>query len=104
MGHHHDHHHHHTELDWSVMAPRLEAEAELFSPLYARAASWLSKRQPRPGLVVDAGSGPGVVACVLAEAFPGARVVAADGSGPLLERARARADRLGLADRFSALE
>ncbi|MBA2810133.1 class I SAM-dependent methyltransferase [Streptomyces sp. KM273126] len=111
MGHHHDHdnherhsHHDHGDRDWSAMAPRLEAEAELFSPLYARAAAWLSKRQPHPGLVVDAGSGPGVVACVLAEAFPGARVVAADGSGPLLARARARAERLGVADRFSTLE
>ncbi|MEV6593743.1 class I SAM-dependent methyltransferase [Streptomyces acidicola] len=112
MGHHHhDHdnherhsHHDHGDRDWSAMAPRLEAEAELFSPLYARAAAWLSKRQPHPGLVVDAGSGPGVVACVLAEAFPGARVVAADGSGPLLERARARAERLGVADRFSTVE
>lgn len=109
-GHHHEHgnaHHHghgNGDPDWSVMAPRLEAEAELFSPLYARAAAWLSKRQPHPGLVVDAGSGPGVVACVLAEAFPGARVVAADGSGPLLERAGARAERLGLSDRFSTLE
>lgn len=108
MGHHHDHRdgHHpdHTDRDWSVMAPQLEAEAELFSPLYARAMAWLSKRQPHPGLVVDAGSGPGVVACLLAEAFPGARVVAADGSGLLLERAGARAERLGVADRFSTLE
>ncbi|GAA3801225.1 class I SAM-dependent methyltransferase [Streptomyces phyllanthi] len=86
------------------MAPMLEAEAELFSPLYARAAAWLSKRQPHPGLVVDAGSGPGVVAAVLAASFPGARVVAVDGSGPLLERARDRAERLGIADRFSTLE
>lgn len=102
-GHQHEHHHDHGDRDWSVLAPHLEAEAELFSPLYARAAAWLSKRQPHPGLVVDAGSGPGVVACVLAEAFPSARVVAADGSGPLLERARARAERLGIADRFSTL-
>jgi SAM-dependent methyltransferase len=112
MGHHHEHdhgnhqgdHHGHVDVDWSAMASKLEAEAELSSPLYARAAAWLSKRQPHPGLVVDAGSGPGVVACVLAEAFPGARVVAADGSGPLLERAGARAERLGIADRFSTLE
>ncbi|MPY61779.1 class I SAM-dependent methyltransferase [Streptomyces spongiae] len=102
--HQHDHHHDHADRDWSDMAPMLEAEAELFSPLYARAAAWLSKRQPHPGLVVDVGSGPGVVTCGLAEAFPGARVVAADGSGPLLERARARAERLGIADRFSTLE
>ncbi|MEU0741302.1 class I SAM-dependent methyltransferase [Streptomyces sp. NPDC006134] len=85
------------------MAPLLEAEAELFSPLYTQALAWLARDVPDPGLVVDAGSGPGVVSCLLADAFPGARVVAADGAGPLLERARARAARLGVADRFGTL-
>jgi SAM-dependent methyltransferase len=54
-------------------------------------------------VVVDAGSGPGVLSCLLADAFPGARVVAVDGAEPLLERARARAARLGAADRFGTL-
>ncbi|GGT06602.1 SAM-dependent methyltransferase [Streptomyces chromofuscus] len=85
------------------MAPLLEAGAELFSPLYERALAWLAQQQTAPGLVVDAGSGPGVVACLLAETFPGARIVAVDGSEPLLARARDRAARLGLADRFSTL-
>ncbi|GHG86994.1 SAM-dependent methyltransferase [Streptomyces lanatus] len=85
------------------MAPLLEAQAELFTPLYEHAMAWLAKRQTEPGLVVDAGSGPGVVACLLADTFPGARIVAVDGSEPLLERARARAERLGVADRFGTL-
>jgi SAM-dependent methyltransferase len=104
--HSHSHSHHdHTDIDidWDEMAPLLEAQAELFTPMYEHALAWLGKRQTEPGLIVDAGSGPGVVACQLADAFPGARVVAVDGSGPLLQRARARAERLGVADRFDTL-
>ncbi|WP_171109475.1 MULTISPECIES: class I SAM-dependent methyltransferase [Streptomyces] len=101
--HRHGQHHDHAEIDWTEMAPLLEAGAELFAPLYERALAWLAKQQTNPGLVVDAGSGPGVVSCLLAETFPGARIVAVDGSEPLLARARDRAARLGLADRFSTL-
>ncbi|RZB16928.1 class I SAM-dependent methyltransferase [Streptomyces sp. F001] len=102
--HHHGHgHHDHADIDWAEMGPLLEAQAELFTPLYERALAWLAKRQTDPGLIVDVGSGPGVVACLLAEAFPGARVVAVDGTEPLLERAGARAKRLGVADRFATL-
>ncbi|MEV8087275.1 class I SAM-dependent methyltransferase [Streptomyces nigra] len=97
------HHHDHSDVDWDEMGPRLEAQAELFTPLYEHALAWLAKRQTEPGLVVDAGSGPGVVACLLADTFPGARIVAVDASGPLLDRARTRAERLGVADRFDTL-
>ncbi|MDQ0584434.1 class I SAM-dependent methyltransferase [Streptomyces rishiriensis] len=92
-----------TDIDWAEMAPHLEAQAELFTPLYERALSWLGKEVTEPGLIVDVGSGPGVVSCLLAETFPGARVTAVDGSAPLLERARRRADRLGYGDRFDIL-
>lgn len=106
-GHGHDHgsgRHDHTDLDWAEVADHLEGQAELFAPLNRRAAAWVATWQPEPGLLVDVGSGPGVVSCQLADAFPGARVVALDGSASLLERARARAERLGLADRFGTLE
>ncbi|MDC0766510.1 class I SAM-dependent methyltransferase [Streptomyces sp. HD] len=103
-GHQHaGHHHDHGDIDWNEMAPLLEAQAELFTPLYEHALAWLAKRQTEPGLIVDVGSGPGVIACLLADTFPGARIVAVDGSEPLLERARARAERLGVADRFGTL-
>ncbi|GJF24486.1 SAM-dependent methyltransferase [Streptomyces sp. HO565] len=85
------------------MAPLLEAQAELFTPLYRRAMAWLAREVTEPGLIADVGSGPGVVSCLFADAFPGARVVAVDGAGPLLERARDRAARLGVADRFGTL-
>ncbi|MEH0574270.1 class I SAM-dependent methyltransferase [Streptomyces sp. B21-108] len=96
-------HGHHTDIDWAAMAPHLEAQAELFTPLYERALSWLGKEVTDPGLIVDAGSGPGVISCLFAETFPGARVMAVDGSAPLLDRARQRADRLGYGDRFDTL-
>ncbi|MEY9485023.1 SAM-dependent methyltransferase [Streptomyces calvus] len=102
-GHGHTHGHDHGDIDWAEMAPLLEAEAELFTPLYERALGWLAKEVTEPGLVVDAGSGPGVISCLFAETFPGARIVAVDGSEPLLERARARAARKGVADRFGTL-
>ncbi|MFE9996823.1 class I SAM-dependent methyltransferase [Streptomyces avermitilis] len=106
MAHHHDHtpQHDHTEIDFAEWLPLLEQEAELFTPLYAQAAAWLRERQPEPELIVDAGSGPGVISCLLADTFPRARVVAVDGAEPLLERARARADRLGVADRFTTVQ
>lgn len=100
---HQGHHHGDTDIDWAVMGPLLEAQAELFTPLYEQVMAWLGAQVTGPGLIVDAGSGPGVVSCLFAEAFPGARVAAVDGSGPLLERAGARADRLGLADRFTTV-
>ncbi|MFF9902292.1 class I SAM-dependent methyltransferase [Streptomyces olivaceus] len=113
----HDHRHHHgpghgpghasqhdhADVDWAAMAPLLEAQAELYTPLYRQAMDWLAREVTDPGLIVDAGSGPGVVSCLFADAFPGARVVAADGAAPLLGRAAARAARLGLADRFGTL-
>jgi SAM-dependent methyltransferase len=96
-------HHDHTDLDWAEMAPMLESQAELFTSLYERALGWLAKEVTEPGLIVDAGSGPGVVSCLFAETFPGARIVAVDSSEPLLERARARATRQGVVDRFGTL-
>ncbi|WP_037680820.1 trans-aconitate 2-methyltransferase [Streptomyces griseus] len=102
MAHHHNHHHN-THIDWAEMAPHLESQAELYAPLYERALAWLGKEVTEPGLIVDAGSGPGVVSCLFAEVFEGARVVAVDSSAPLLERARARAERLGYGDRFGTL-
>ncbi|MFG2126376.1 class I SAM-dependent methyltransferase [Streptomyces sp. NPDC048751] len=101
--HHGNHHHNHTDIDWAEMAPHLESQAELYAPLYERALAWLGKEVTEPGLIVDAGSGPGVVSCLFAEVFPGARVVAVDGSAPLLDRAQARAERLGYGDRFDTL-
>ncbi|MBL3666272.1 class I SAM-dependent methyltransferase [Streptomyces sp. M2CJ-2] len=107
MAHHHQHDHTgtgtDTEIDWAEMAALLESEAELFTPLYERALGWLAKEVTEPGLIVDAGSGPGVISCLFAEVFEGARIMAVDGSAPLLERAAERAARYGVGDRFGTL-
>lgn len=110
-GHHgaHDHGHPGTnQPDWDAMAPVLEGGAETYAPLHEQAAAWLRERFAAGGggsvrRVLDVGSGPGVVTCLLAQAFPDAEVVAVDGTPALLERARERAARLGLADRVTTL-
>ncbi|MFJ7254554.1 class I SAM-dependent methyltransferase [Streptomyces sp. NPDC098085] len=97
----HTHHDHATDLDWDVLGPQLEQEAELSRPQYEEAAHWIAglPTAPRVRTVLDIGSGPGVISCLLAEVFPEAEVVAVDGTPALLERTRARAQRLGLGDR-----
>jgi SAM-dependent methyltransferase len=51
--------------------------------------------------ILDIGSGPGVAACELAQHFPSATVVAADGAEELLQKAAARAQAAGLSDRIT---
>ncbi len=102
------------EMDWEELAPVLVREAELATPLYEQAADWLrtllggseerAAGQASVRRVWDVGSGPGVVTCLLARAFPHAEVVAVDPTPELLARARDRAARLGLADRFRTHE
>ncbi|MEV0122468.1 class I SAM-dependent methyltransferase [Streptomyces sp. NPDC050703] len=96
-------HGHGGDMDWAAMGEMLERYAEVAAPMYAEAAGWLRRWAPEPGVVVDVGSGPGAISFLLAEAFPKARIVAADPEEPLLERARERAAREGLADRFGAV-
>lgn len=102
----HAHGHDHSDLDWASMAPMLVRSGELYSPVYRQAAAWIGERRPLGEVrrILDIGSGPGVVTCLLAEVFPAAEVVAVDAARPLLDHARARAERLGLADRFSTIE
>ncbi|MFF2012094.1 class I SAM-dependent methyltransferase [Streptomyces sp. NPDC058195] len=102
-GHHHGHGHQQDagDFDWDVMGPMLELEAELSRPQYEQAARWIAAlpEAPKVRRVLDIGSGPGLITCLLAEVFPEAEVVAVDGTPALLERARNHAERLGLGDR-----
>lgn len=103
----HEHHHHGHQLDFArpEAAAFAEVEGEAFSGLTGAAIDALAARCQRLGLpvgrILDVGAGPGVGSCLLAERFPTAAVVAVDGSPAMLERAAARAARLGLADRVS---
>nr|WP_308407113.1 class I SAM-dependent methyltransferase [Streptomyces sp. APSN-46.1] len=86
------------------MAAQLESGGELQLPALHRTAARLREllgpeRDVRR--ILDIGSGPGVMTCVFAEAFADAEVVAVDGTPGLLDRALARAERLGLAGRVA---
>ncbi|MDP9842763.1 class I SAM-dependent methyltransferase [Streptosporangium lutulentum] len=100
----HGHGHHHTDIDWEVMASRLEKGGELQLPVLRRTAARLREllgpeREIRR--ILDIGSGPGVMTCVFAETFADAEAVAVDGAPGLLDRALARAERLGLGGRVA---
>ncbi|WP_393062583.1 class I SAM-dependent methyltransferase [Streptomyces sp. LN549] len=101
----HGHHHDPADFDWDVMGPLLEQNAELSSEQYTEAARWVAGLTDAPKVrrVLDIGSGPGVISCLLADVFPEADVVAVDGTPALLDRTRDRAQRLGLGDRVTTL-
>lgn len=81
-------------------AAKLEREAELAAGVTAEAiALCVTHAGSKVRRVADLGCGPGVAATALAEAFPAATVVAADGSPVMLQRTAERAERLGLSDR-----
>lgn len=101
MGGHHHHDHDPTAIDWALEGERLTRGAELHADELRRTFAWLRAEQPAARRLVDAGSGPGVVACLLAEAFPGAGVLAVDGTPELLRLAEERAVALGLAGRLT---
>ncbi|MFJ9693693.1 class I SAM-dependent methyltransferase [Kitasatospora sp. NPDC101183] len=94
-GHGHGHHHGHgvpaADLDWDALAAHLEREADLRGAAVTEAAHWLAGlHEGEVRRALDVGSGPGVIAAMIAEVFPAAEVVAVDQSAALLERAEAR--------------
>jgi SAM-dependent methyltransferase len=93
----------HHAFDSPEIATHTELEGEVFLDLLSRALSVLAaacaESGVRVGRVLDLGCGPGVASCRLAEQFGEATVVAVDGSPAMLERAKARAQRLGVASR-----
>ena len=96
--------HAHTDVDWEVMADQLENSGELQLSVLHQTATHLRKLldpEKKVRRILDIGSGPGVMTCVLAEAFTDAEVVAVDATPGLLDRARARAERLGVGGRVT---
>lgn len=103
--------HDHEDVDWDAMAALLEREAELRIPVVEEALAWLRGLLLEGGCgpdtverLLDVGSGPGVYTALLARTFPQAEVVAVDGEAGLLERARDRAEREGVARNVSTQE
>lgn len=92
----HGHLHVHAHADWNAMGDAIEQRAAVYAPLYTQIIADLRERRPSPRSIVDAGSGPGVISRMLAEAFPDAEVLALDSAPALLERAERRARDAGL--------
>lgn len=100
----HGHHGHDTDLDWEAMADTLENAGDLRLPvLRATAARLRDLLGPQADVrrVLDIGSGPGVMTCVLAEEFGDAEALAVDGTQALLDRTLARARSRGLDGRVA---
>ncbi len=89
------------DFDWADRGDELERDGEVWLPLTRAMVTRLADEREHGGVghVVDVGAGPGVAACVLAQVFDSAEVTVMDAAEPLLERATARAERLGLGDR-----
>lgn len=89
------------------MAARTEREGEVLLGFVTEAASRIAEHRgpgaPPVRRILDIGSGPGVGSCELAARFPDATVLALDGSAAMLERAEARARRLGVDARVTTL-
>jgi SAM-dependent methyltransferase len=106
-GHSHHAHQHDLDFDWAARVADITLEGEVLMPYMEETASWIAALCRREGRevrrVIDVGSGPGVGACVLAQAFASAVVVAVDGSEEMLERAAARAEALGLSERVQTV-
>jgi SAM-dependent methyltransferase len=101
------HHQHDAGFDWEAMADALEADGALLRPLVDAVVADIVTVGVDPARVthvVDAGCGPGVIACALARHLPEVTVTGLDSSGPLLERFRGRATAGGLGERVVAVE
>ncbi len=100
----HPHHHgpvHLDEADWQEFAAQTELEGEMLigfvTGTVGRVKALRGPEAPQVHRVLDIGSGPGVGTCELARLFPGAHVVAVDGSPAMLSRVTRRADEVASA-------
>lgn len=106
QAHAHGHGHQHGDLDWEAMAAHLENSGELQLPVLRRTAARLGELlgpEHEVRRVLDIGSGPGVMTCVLADTFAAAETVAMDGAPALLTHTKGRAERLGVGERVGVL-
>ena len=91
---------HEAAFDSVQMAAMLDTEGELSGPLIGQAIAsssrLLADRDGSVRRVLDLGCGPGVATTALAEAFPGATVVAVDGSATMLASVDKRSGRAGV--------
>lgn len=98
-GHDHSGHGGEADFDWAAAAESIALDASVMQPVVEAALAQVDLTGATR--LLDLGSGPGVMANLLAGLAPGAEVVAADGSPQLLEQALATAVANGAADRVS---
>ncbi|WP_353962521.1 class I SAM-dependent methyltransferase [Streptomyces sp. NBC_00906] len=98
--------HHDQDIEWDVLGVHQEREAGLQAPALAQTMDWSRDLLRTNGVgctpvhrVLDIGSWPGVVTCLLAHTVPDAEVVAVDQSPGVLERVRSRAVAQGIGGR-----
>lgn len=98
-------HPHQRSFDSQEMAHAIERDGDELLDLVTEAAAELADvcvdGGASIGRILDLGCGPGVGTCCLAERFTAAKVVGVDSSPAMLERATARALRLGLVARVT---
>jgi len=81
---------------------RLEKQATIAQQLEA---VWFKRLGCEDGhRILDVGAGPGVTSCLLARTFPTSSVIGVEPDAKLRQRARARADQLGMASRCTFLD
>jgi SAM-dependent methyltransferase len=102
------HHQHHpaTEPDWAAMAELLDLDADVLHSYLSEVTDWvreLAAVMPRRR-ILDLGSGTGTGALALVQRFDGADVIALDISAHLLDRCKAKARNLGVADRIRTVQ
>jgi SAM-dependent methyltransferase len=106
---HHPHHPHHADESPSGLpdlADLLDLDAEVMHAQLAELTAWVADVAAGMPVrqVLDLGAGTGSGTLALLARFPGAEVTAVDSSPSMLERLRAKAAGLGLADRVRTVE
>lgn len=106
MAHHQDHYHRHDEQGSAALAELLDLDGEVLHGYLSEVITWLGGQATGipPRRIVDLGAGTGTGTVALAQHFGGAEVIAVDASEQMLDRVRAKASDLGLADRVRTVQ
>jgi SAM-dependent methyltransferase len=88
----------------SHLSELLDLDAAVLHEYHHEVISWVTGLVPDRAHIVDLGAGTGVGALALAQALPGASVVAVDASDEMLAHLRHRAHAAGVGDRVRTVQ